>query len=56
MGERSYHFETKDRDKGNERNIGPYTCKHSHTAQLDGGHRLLDRQVTRAEFLNREVN
>lgn len=37
VGERSYHFETKDRDKGNERNIGPETYKHSHTAQLDGG-------------------
>lgn len=37
MGERSYHFETKDRDKGNERNIGPHTYKHSHTAQWDDG-------------------
>lgn len=31
-GERSYHFETKDRGKGGESNIGPNTHKHLHTA------------------------
>lgn len=30
-GERSYHFETKDRGKGDESNIGPKTQTHTYS-------------------------